>query len=70
MKIGFSSGTAPIRFCWYCAGQLSPSFTSVLKNGHWHRVHIGCRIAAEDLIALNVPCQDNPDTFVTTLPIG
>jgi hypothetical protein len=57
-------------FCFLCCGELPSSFATVLKDGKPVQVHYGCRIAAEDLIALNVPVQDNPDTFVTTLPIG
>ena len=49
--------------CWYCAGQLPNTFTSVRKGGQDCHVHYGCKSAAEDLIALDVPVliEEQPD---------
>lgn len=59
--------TLPL-LCWYCSGQLPPSWTTV--DGK--RVHYGCRANAAALISRRTPLVESQPEYgeLETRPIG
>jgi hypothetical protein len=63
-----AAASFPAAHCWFCAGRLPPTFTTILRNGVHVRVHYGCRVEAEAVAGHAVIVEEQEDSFV--LPIG